>query len=249
MTNSTEALELAQLAFYALATIPAFYCFVSHGKHGLVGWLYVIAMCGLRLVGNGMAYHAASTGKPNATAAIINGIGLSPLLLAALGILHESNHSIQQTLPSFLGGFGLLIPHMVIAGGIGLAAASHANSKLLEAGLVVFAMGWVLVVALVALSWKANSARRRLDDEKKLLVAVAVAMPLIGVRIIYAVATAFADNSASGGSLPVRVIFGTLPEFLVMITYLSGGLVTHKLARNRQEHKPEPAYNTAYTSV
>lgn len=91
MTNSIEALELTELVFYAAATLPAFYCFATHGKHGLVGWLYVIAMCGLRLVGNGMAYHAQSTtGKPNTAASIISGIGLSPLLLAALGILHES---------------------------------------------------------------------------------------------------------------------------------------------------------------
>lgn len=91
MTNSSEALELAQLAFYATATLPAFYCFATHGKHGLIGWFYVIAMCGLRLVGSGMGYHAQSTtGKPNTTASIISGIGLSPLLLATLGILHES---------------------------------------------------------------------------------------------------------------------------------------------------------------
>lgn len=75
----------------------------------------------------------------------------------------------------------------------------------------------------------------------KLLLAVIIAMPLIGVRIIYAVAAAFANHSASGGSLPVRIIFGTLPEFLVMITYLSGGLVTHKLARNRVEQRLGPA--------
>ena len=91
MTSSTEGLELAQIIFYALATLPAIYCFAAHGKHGLAGWLYVIAMCGLRLVGNAMAYHAlTSTGQPNKTASIINGIGLSPILLAALGILHEA---------------------------------------------------------------------------------------------------------------------------------------------------------------
>jgi hypothetical protein len=91
MTSSTESLELADIIFYALASCPAIYCFVMHGKHGIAGWLYVIAMCGLRLVGNGMAYHALSTtGTPNTAASIIVGIGLSPLLLAAIGILHES---------------------------------------------------------------------------------------------------------------------------------------------------------------
>jgi hypothetical protein len=91
MATSTEGLELAQLAFYSIASIPAIYCFITHGKHGVIGWLYVFAMCGLRLVGNGMAYHALlTTGKPSTSASIISGIGLSPLLLAALGILHEA---------------------------------------------------------------------------------------------------------------------------------------------------------------
>lgn len=46
---------------------------------------------------------------------------------------------------------------------------------------------------------------------EKLLFAVMVAMPLIGIRIIYAIAIAitFKDHSASGGSMAVRVIFGT----------------------------------------
>ncbi|KAJ5638891.1 hypothetical protein N7528_001281 [Penicillium herquei] len=90
-TSATEGLELAEIVFYAIAIIPAFFCFVTHGKHGVAGWLYVILMCGLRLVGNGMAYHALSTtGRPNEAAEIISGIGLSPILLAALGILHEA---------------------------------------------------------------------------------------------------------------------------------------------------------------
>lgn len=76
-----------------------------------------------------------------------------------------------------------------------------------------------------------------------------IAMPLIGVRVIYAVASTFASQSASGGSLPVRVILGTLPEFLVMVNYLTAGVVTRHLPRNRVEQVPEPAYNTAYISV
>jgi hypothetical protein len=91
MTSSAEALELANITFYALATLPAIYCFIKHGKHGILGWLYGILMCGLRLAGNGMVYHALSTtGKPNTAASIIVGIGMSPLLFAALGIMRES---------------------------------------------------------------------------------------------------------------------------------------------------------------
>lgn len=91
MASSAESLELTNIAFYALAILPAIYCFIKHGKHGVLGWLYAILMCGLRLAGNGMAYHALSTtGKPNTAASIIVGIGMSPLLFAALGIMRES---------------------------------------------------------------------------------------------------------------------------------------------------------------
>lgn len=91
MTNSTEALDLAQIVFYAAAAIPGIFCLIKHGIPGLPGWLYVLAMCGLRLAGSGMAYTAlANTGKPSATAQIISSIGLSPLLLSALGIMHEA---------------------------------------------------------------------------------------------------------------------------------------------------------------
>jgi hypothetical protein len=91
MTSSTENLELANLAFYAIAPLAALYCLIKHGKVGLLGWFYVNAMCGLRLIGNGMAYHSLSTtGEPSKAGTIITGIGLSPLVLAALGILHEA---------------------------------------------------------------------------------------------------------------------------------------------------------------
>ncbi|KAJ5256727.1 hypothetical protein N7478_012831 [Penicillium angulare] len=233
-TSSTEGLELAQIVFYATAFIPAFFCFAKHGKHGLAGWLYVMAMCGLRLVGNGMAYHSLSTtGKPNPTAQIISGIGLSPILLAALGILHEANYSIQQRLPAILQGAGLLVPHLTILAGIALSAASKGKSSLLEAGMGVLALGWLMIVVFTAISLRSDSNRRRIDHEKKLLFAVTVALPLLGIRVIYSFAVAFADGRVNGGSLAVQAIFGTIPEFLVMIIYISAGIVTRNLTQER----------------
>ncbi|KAJ5083294.1 hypothetical protein N7456_012721 [Penicillium angulare] len=241
-TSSTESLELAQIVFYATAFIPALFCFVKHRRHGLTGWLYVMAMCGLRLVGNGMAYHSLSTiGEANLTAQIISGIGLSPILLAALGILHEANHSIQERLPNILQGAGLLVPHLSILAGIALSAASKGKSYLLEAGMVVLALGWLMIVSFTAISLRSDSDSLRIDHEKKLLLAVTVALPLLGVRVIYSLAVAFADGRASGGSLAVQVIFGTIPEFLVVINYISAGIVTRNLAQECAGFtKPEP---------
>lgn len=61
-------------------------------------------------------------------------------------------------------------------------------------------------------------------------------MPLIGVRIVYAIVTAFTSSNLEGGSLAVRVIFGTIPEYLVMLIYVGVGIVTRNLARSRVEY-------------
>lgn len=61
----------------------------------------------------------------------------------------------------------MLIPHIVIGGGVGLAAASGSNTILLKIGLIVFATGWMMVIGLVILSVKANSHNSRLDEEVK----------------------------------------------------------------------------------
>jgi len=82
MTNS---LATAELAIYATLSIPILYLIVSHAPAGLVGWLYIFAFCSLRIVGGAMSMNSNSP-----TASIISSIGLSPLLLAGSGILHEA---------------------------------------------------------------------------------------------------------------------------------------------------------------
>ncbi|CAK42755.1 hypothetical protein CBS63078_3986 [Aspergillus niger] len=234
--SATEHLDVANLAVYALFSLPAIYCLVVHGKHGLLGWAYVLVMCGLRIAGSAMSLNAIHRNEINTTAAILNGIGLSPLLMAAMGLLHEANHSIHRFLPPFLNLWGFLITHMVVAGGIGLAAASSGNETLLRVGMIVFATGWTLVAVLIWFSYGANAHSRRLGEERQLLFAITVAMPLIGVRIVYAIVTAFTSSNLEGGSLAVRVIFGTIPEYLVMLIYVGVGIVTRNLVRSRVEY-------------
>ncbi len=149
----------------------------------------------------------------------------------------------------FLSPFGLLIPHLVIAGGIGLAAASGKNPHLLEIGLIIFATGWLIVVALVVVSARATAYRRRVSDEKKLLLAVQIVMPLIGARVLYAIVIAFRYQNMSDGSLAMRIVFGVVPEFLIVICYLSAGLVTRTLARDRVKLRTQPAHQTGYLTA
>lgn len=82
MTNS---LSTAELAIYAALAIPVIFIFVRHFPAGFLGWGYLFAFCSLRLVGGALSMNNSSP-----SASIISSVGLSPILLAAGGILHEA---------------------------------------------------------------------------------------------------------------------------------------------------------------
>lgn len=84
---TTDALSAAKLAIYLVLLQPALYCLWKHGRTGFLGWLYVQLLCVLRIVTGGIGLHGNQTGE---TAVILSSIGLSPLLLAVSGILHEA---------------------------------------------------------------------------------------------------------------------------------------------------------------
>ena len=86
MLSPSSQLAVSYLVIYAILSIPAIYCLIRHGKHGFLGWVYLLAFCILRMTGAGLQISDPSS----STAQIISGVGLSPLLLAVLGVLHES---------------------------------------------------------------------------------------------------------------------------------------------------------------
>lgn len=82
---TVNSLSAAELAIYAILTIPVLYILVRHWPSGVLGWFYLFAFCTLRVIGGAMSLKGHG-----GTASIISSIGLSPLILAACGILHEA---------------------------------------------------------------------------------------------------------------------------------------------------------------
>ena len=84
MTDSESAVKLV---IYIILIQPSFYCIWKHGKTGFLGWFYVNVFCALRIVTGGMGIHGDKT---STTSVILSSVGLSPLLLAIAGVLHEA---------------------------------------------------------------------------------------------------------------------------------------------------------------
>jgi hypothetical protein len=45
----------AQLAIYAVLSLPVIYILLRHGRPGLIGWFYLLAFCSLRIAGGAMS--------------------------------------------------------------------------------------------------------------------------------------------------------------------------------------------------
>jgi len=69
------------------------------------------------------------------------------------------------------------------------------------------------------------------QSEKRVFLAVLAALPLLAVRILYSILSAFSNNSVFsilGGSAVVRLCMAIIEEFLIVLFYTIAGLVASK---------------------
>ena len=85
-----DPLAVATLIIYLILIQPSLFCLWAHGRRGFLGWWFLQVLCLIRTAGNAVQLHVDATHETNSHALLINSIGLSPLMLAAAGILHEA---------------------------------------------------------------------------------------------------------------------------------------------------------------
>ena len=103
MTNSKEhTLYILTLIIYAILAQPTLFNLFRHGRYGILGWFYLQFFCAIRAIGSVIELKAENNGTTKSTAVVIvNSVGLSPLILAALGIMHEAYVLYLSNLSSF----------------------------------------------------------------------------------------------------------------------------------------------------
>ncbi|KAJ3498113.1 hypothetical protein NLG97_g1377 [Lecanicillium saksenae] len=232
----------AQMAIYAVLIMPTLYLLVRHGKAGLLGWFYFTTFCMLRILGGALAL----SGSKSAT--IIANVGLSPLLLAASGILHESN-TLRQSGDAKVEWAVVAAFHVMIAGATAIlavgASALQSSSPMpsdltkVKVGIAIFTIGWVVLVGWAAQSWFRRSNNQGTEASRagrKLLVGVAIASIFIGVRVLYTLAAFVSQKpslSPATGTVAVRVVLVLLPELAASLVLLTYGWITRNAARNQ----------------
>ncbi|KAL2053451.1 hypothetical protein ABVK25_006445 [Lepraria finkii] len=105
MADSTNSLAIATLIIYLILIQPVLYCLWKHGKRGFLGYFLLNSFCLLRIIGSAVVIHADATHTNNKNTLLINSIGLSPLLLACAGVLHDARRARNPKLASRLESF------------------------------------------------------------------------------------------------------------------------------------------------
>ncbi|KAI0005730.1 hypothetical protein F4779DRAFT_620875 [Xylariaceae sp. FL0662B] len=240
---TSAALPTAVLAIYATLSLPAIYVAIKHGfKHGaILGWGFLLAFCVIRITSSALEIRD----EASSTAALLSGIGLSPLLSSACGVLHESRAYLFRKVNKYLEIPWLVLFHLQVMTAIALVAsgASRLNNTLspdqvtrslalVRAGMVILLLAWFLltgfaVTTLGALGYKRKAVNY--NEGKKLLLAVIIATPFLGIRVLERLVYYFTQNPLLNpvtGSISLRAGLEVVEEMIVTLFLVVAGIIT-----------------------
>jgi prolipoprotein diacylglyceryltransferase len=86
--NAITRLAIPELTLYILLLSIVIFILIKHGKRGLVGWAFLTIFCVLRLTSSGV--QIGDRNSNSTTGAIINSVGISAILIAIGGLIHEA---------------------------------------------------------------------------------------------------------------------------------------------------------------
>lgn len=246
--NNSTSLAVAELIIYILLLPIILYVLYKHGRRGFMAYIYLVVFDIIRIVPAAMQISEHNQHKPESTtAAIIDSIGLSPLILCTAGILAEVRHYLYQTeqRPSKKSPLESLI-HITTIVGVALSAygaAELSDSGLTssqiskyhsyqEAGSCLLFLGWILLVV---------SASRFIRDMSPsagnsifwLFIAAFFALVPLLIRTIYGMIYAF-DRSPKVspviGYFAIRLILVFLMLFIAAVILIIGGLASRNIS-------------------
>lgn len=110
MVNTAEVIAYVEVCVYAPIFILTAIVVIRHGFHRQLGWIFLALFCAIRIAG--AVFKIESVHNPTSKtdiewAAILQSVGLSPLLLASLGLLKRV-WVLPRVLPSRLLGADFL---------------------------------------------------------------------------------------------------------------------------------------------
>lgn len=270
---------IVQICFYVPALFIAVLLSWRHGFGRSSGWLYLILFSLTRIMGG--AFELATISSPDniniyVGAQTLQNIALSPLLLVMLGLITRVYLSIaEQRRPGVPNLRSLRLTQVLVIVGLILSIVGGiqtgnqigddvSNGRPLTYTVASVSKGGIgcLIGGFVLLVLSAMPLAMRLGDvpsgEKRLLAAVAAAVPFVFVRLLYSILAVF-DTSDSNFRAYSRgthyatylLVMCTIMELIAVAIFESVGLslayVSHhqRAMSNDSQTYPDPSYQAS----
>ncbi|KAL2068511.1 hypothetical protein VTL71DRAFT_14848 [Oculimacula yallundae] len=242
--TSTNILSVVSIIFYSPISLFSVFLCTRHGFSPNKGFIFLIFFSLIRI--SGSAVNLASThasprqaGIMNTAALVLSFTGLSPLLLATLGLVYHVRFGMVKIYPTTLKPVHLVLLRVPVMAGLVLcdegaieygarvgATGDYIVPITSKVGVVVFMVVSVATGAIIALLFR---FRHRLDEsDQYVLYAVAASMPFVFARVIYGFLGAYTPDTEFGFFKESVLLMGcmsALPEMIVVIIYTILGIV------------------------
>ncbi|KAJ5943797.1 hypothetical protein N7516_003965 [Penicillium verrucosum] len=232
-----HGISILETIVYSPTLFLALWMAFHHGFGKSSGWFFFILFCLARIVGSG-CYLATINYPSNVNLyiawAVCTSLGLSPLILACVGLLSRANDSIMRKtakpLPQIIFRvIGIISLVAVILSIVGATTNSNIGQGLVttesKVGLVLYLVTWIGVFGLFLLFLQRNQSIE--DGEHRLLLAVGISLPLILVRLVYSFIYSFGHKSEFNmvsGNVTIQLVMSVLEEIVVVFVCLGIGL-------------------------
>ncbi|MCJ1471674.1 hypothetical protein MMC13_000314 [Lambiella insularis] len=256
MIDSREGLSIAELVFYVPGLFLAAFVAFRHGFGRESGWIFLVILSLIRIIGSICEIVSVSSPSQGVDECyiILASVGLSPLILAMLGLLkrvHQSMSTGSFLPPRILNLLGIIPIVALILAIVGGTDQSSSNPGTVSTGVTLSRVGVVLfmvvfvVLALITLAtfFKFRSIT---SGEDRVLIAIALAVPFLFVRLIYSLLANFSGNPDFNfvtGNVVIEACMDSLMEFVVVILFLGAGLLAPKIPKSNV--RPGIAYEEA----
>ncbi len=187
-----------------------------------------------------MVLRAGQHGTPSSTAIIIGSVGLSPLMLGLAGVIHEWAiicGSLSSKRAKKWAWFVVLLYHVLVMSAIVLYAIGMSESyapatassgkTLARIGIILLTLLWLAMCGTFALLVARN---QRSNNCRPLVLSVAVALVILGVRLVYQCVAVFLLGdpvvNPLTGSVALKAVFEFMPGALAILAMVIGGVLS-----------------------
>lgn len=247
-------LPLFSTIVYFLLIGPVLFNLVRHGKRGILGWLPLVSFCLIRIIGGIMKLVVQGrNGNVRAEGIlIVESIGIAPLFLGTLGVIHEGRMARNQLYSkerkvlewAFIAVYHSIVTAALIIIIIGIVNDLDNNqrpqdSTLLKVGISITWVLWAIQTVYAAAAFVRRSSRggghdgvratERFRLGRVLVIAGNLALPFLAIRLIFGTLAFNLDSDSFANAVGWQAGLQVVPEIMLVGILTFAGLYTRRI--------------------